>query len=907
MADQLTFNLGLDASPMIKAATQATQELEQKFKQAGDNIRQDMGKPITIQAEFDLSGDPKKKYDEIVGSQKKILREQAQINKTTKQTQILNNLVARAVKGTTQEKKAALKQVERLLQNTRKTKTEMQLLEKAAKDLKNSLPTESDMGFAKSGGDFGGAALFNANIKAMLFMATLRKLGEAFTATIQTGMKMQTLTLQMEAFAGSANNAEIAMAQFADIASRSPLDVLQVAEAGKIMMAFGVETGLATEATQRLATVSAATGGDIELLARNLGQVQAQGRAYTRDLTQFAIQGIPIWEEMAKVTGKSVAELKVLAREGEIGMNTVMQALRNMTAEGSKFAEIADRMQETYAGKLAKMQSDFQMTAGAIIAQIARIDESIGASEQVMLMFNASLRYLQNSTGEFGQAMENSSYSALVMRNSVASVSDEVRQSEQANRNWVQSLLGIDWSPFDSAAGSISEVKRETDGARRVSEDWGISMTVLTEKLAEMLAAGDPGELVPKFRGLAAEAGLVTDELNEQIAKYMELNGITNERIEQEIEDYKLLRDEASAALADIEKHYADLKDEAVSTYNDIKTAAETSIDISEAIIDSLDEQISKTRELGPAGRQLKDIKRKELEYQAKTGKELTGHVTKEQRKKLEAQAALERLDGQAEAARLQALKLDEQRKIEEKKEDIREAEVKMQEEIQEIEKDKVEQLKQQNDKVGELNKAIGSLVDILNGNLAPNWDTIKTLIGDSEVETQELNTKTNVLNGSIKKTLTRYNNILTKLKEIASEIRNMPDLPSGPPNAFSGGPVSAGDKRTVNELGKEAFLSASGKLSMINAPAWGEWTAPSKGTIIPAHLTKQLDIPTGGINVNRNAGATASSVRPARVIQQAAAGDTFNQSVTIQAINPTQAANNMMVEMTRLKRRRFR
>jgi tape measure domain-containing protein len=72
-----------------------------------------------------------------------------------------------------------------------------------------------------------------------------------------------------------------------------------------------------------------------------------------------------------------------------------------------------------------------------------------------------------------------------------------------------------------------------------------------------------------------------------------------------------------------------------------------------------------------------------------------------------------------------------------------------------------------------------------------------------------------------------------------------------GGDNAATGGPVSGGRTYTVNEVGQEAFLSAAGKLSMINTPAWGQWTAPSSGTVIPAHLTQQLDIPKGGINLN--------------------------------------------------------
>ena len=126
----------------------------------------------------------------------------------------------------------------------------------------------------------------------------------------------------------------------------------------------------------------------------------------------------------------------------------------------------------------------------------------------------------------------------------------------------------------------------------------------------------------------------------------------------------------------------------------------------------------------------------------------------------------------------------------------------------------------------------------------------------------------------------------------------------------FAGGPVSGGSTYTVNELGKEAFLSASGRLSMINAPAFGQWKAPGAGTVIPAHLTKQLDVPTGGVNINAAASTNASRAGSGGMgamisaIKSSMGGDTFNQSVTVQSSNPTQTANNMMVEMTRLRRR---
>ena len=67
------------------------------------------------------------------------------------------------------------------------------------------------------------------------------------------------------------------------------------------------------------------------------------------------------------------------------------------------------------------------------------------------------------------------------------------------------------------------------------------------------------------------------------------------------------------------------------------------------------------------------------------------------------------------------------------------------------------------------------------------------------------------------------------------------------PPARFTGGPVDAGGTYRINDgprgmsLGQESFLSASGALSLINRPMNSLWTAPSKGTVIPAHVTSRL------------------------------------------------------------------
>lgn len=61
-------------------------------------------------------------------------------------------------------------------------------------------------------------------------------------------------------------------------------------------------------------------------------------------------------------------------------------------------------------------------------------------------------------------------------------------------------------------------------------------------------------------------------------------------------------------------------------------------------------------------------------------------------------------------------------------------------------------------------------------------------------------------------------------------------------PGRFAGGGVEAARSYTVNEIGPEAFLSATGTLSRIRAPQYGHWVAPSRGLVLPAGITARLD-----------------------------------------------------------------
>jgi hypothetical protein len=78
--------------------------------------------------------------------------------------------------------------------------------------------------------------------------------------------------------------------------------------------------------------------------------------------------------------------------------------------------------------------------------------------------------------------------------------------------------------------------------------------------------------------------------------------------------------------------------------------------------------------------------------------------------------------------------------------------------------------------------------------------------------------------------------------QQIQPLLQSVSKLANAPSARWAGGGVDPGGDYQVNELGTESFLSRSGALSLIHAPAYGSWSPPSAGMVLPAGLTARLD-----------------------------------------------------------------
>jgi tape measure domain-containing protein len=379
----------------------------------------------------------------------------------------------------------------------------------------------------------------------------------------------------------------------------------------------------------------------------------------------------------------------------------------------------------------------------------------------------------------------------------------------------------------------ITQLQEEKAKLEGVATATGLATSAKTGEIAVL------NELVAKLREVAAAR---IESLNQQKAEVSEQYEAQLEKIQavktSERERFQALKQEIASAREASAAYY----DAAIQRIRDVRDA--------ERAVAA--ERIRGLQAATPAERELQKLRIQELQQQAARGgregleakaqlerieaNERIAQIQEEERQKEEkAQARLKELENARKLAEKAYKELERKADIEhkEKMKDLDEQEAAIRkakkEEERGIEREIREIKEDQKKATEEAAKATDGAAEA-GGNLASSFGTAADRAGD------------------IRK-------IMDDIKRVANSIR----IPSTG-NRFTGGDVSGGSRYTVNELGKEMFLSSSGRLSWINAPAWGQWTAPGAGTVIPAHVAAGINIPRGGGQVPRSVSGTVST-----------------------------------------------
>ena len=198
------------------------------------------------------------------------------------------------------------------------------------------------------------------------FAAAFRTATKVLSEGVEFNKFVENTTMSFSVMMKSADQAKTMMKDLYDFAVNSPLTFKETASSSKQLMAYGFAAKDLIPTMKTLGSVAIATGHSLDDISYIYGTLKSQGRAYSRDLMQFGMRGIPIYEELAKVLNVDASAIQKMASEGKIGFAEVEKAFQNMTTGSGRFAGIIEGYMTTLTGKLSMLSDMAQQSAGTL-------------------------------------------------------------------------------------------------------------------------------------------------------------------------------------------------------------------------------------------------------------------------------------------------------------------------------------------------------------------------------------------------------------------------------------------------------------------------------------------------------------------------------------------------------------
>lgn len=173
-----------------------------------------------------------------------------------------------------------------------------------------------------------------------------------------TGDEFQKFEKQLTSIYGDAAKGRDAFAWVKQFAKDTPLQLDQVMQSFIQLKNFGIDP--MSGALQAAVDQNAKLGGESERLQRitlAMGQAFAKSKLQGDDIKQMIEAGVPVWQLLTEVTGKSTAELQKMSEAGKIGKDVMERFFAQM---GKDSAGAATDQMKLLSGQWSNLGDNVQ-------------------------------------------------------------------------------------------------------------------------------------------------------------------------------------------------------------------------------------------------------------------------------------------------------------------------------------------------------------------------------------------------------------------------------------------------------------------------------------------------------------------------------------------------------------------
>lgn len=350
--------------------------------------------------------------------------------------------------------------------------------------------------------------------------------------------EFQQLEISFKTMLGSGEQANELLAQLAQTAASTPFDLQSIASSAKNMLAYGFAADQVNETIVRLGNVAAGLSQPLGDIVYLYGTLRSSGKVTNIDIKQFANRGIPIYEELAKVLGKSVSEINSLVSAGKVGFPEIEQAFQNMTNKGGKFYNLMQAQSESLTGQISNLQDNIDMM----------FNELGKASEGVLSSGVKAVSYLVENYEKIGKVIAGLIVTYGVYRTAVIT-------NIALTKGWaVATRVDAIAKGIQTIATNAATLSTNRLTVAMLANPYGAIAVALTAVIAAMWAFSDSTSAAEKAQ----------KDFNEEKKRAEEQEQKHKEAVEALL---NVVRDEASAtadrqsALEQLQKYYPQIFD----------------------------------------------------------------------------------------------------------------------------------------------------------------------------------------------------------------------------------------------------------------------------------------------------------------------------------------------------------
>lgn len=203
---------------------------------------------------------------------------------------------------------------------------------------------------------------------AVLGFAT--KLTGIIRESSEAASNMQQLNTVFGVLLQSQSKGSALLEEVKQFAAATPMKVPELANATRVLLAYGESSTTVMSTLRRLGDIAAGTGQRIDEIATLIGKARQAGRLYGDDLNRLNDRGIPLTATLAKNFGITSMEVRKLVEQGRVGFSALEDAINEVTNEGGLFYGMLEKQSKNYGGVMSTLEDNITLAKKAFGAPI---------------------------------------------------------------------------------------------------------------------------------------------------------------------------------------------------------------------------------------------------------------------------------------------------------------------------------------------------------------------------------------------------------------------------------------------------------------------------------------------------------------------------------------------------------